>query len=413
MEKILLNSDMMDISLFAVKSIKQYYKPTSELLSMMEIFSGMVNHFIRIGLDNNTSTLKKLSMLSYHQLQEYPILSYYKLNAISQACGRLSQMKRSIKKGQKPKSPFVSRPYLVSCYGLKINGMLLSIPIGDRKFVNILLNNHTVQKLSEQDIKARSFTITPDSLSISVRKDVEQIIPENVIGIDRNLRNITISTQTENIMYKTTKLLSIKENTSHVIASLKRFDVRVKKHFQQRMGNRRSRRIQQHLHIISKDIVKRAVESKSMIVLEDLKGIRKLYRKGNGQGNKYRRKLNSWSFYELQRQIQYKSEWEGITVRFVDTKRTSKLCPRCGDLLQEDRLNRRKLLCINCKKSMNRDVVASLNISYKGLARFTNPRGLPSEAVKRNVDEPLILRVDGSQLALQPKREQNRIAEIV
>lgn len=134
-------------------------------------------------------------------------------------------------------------------------------------------------------------------------------------------------------MYKTNKLLSIKENTSHVLSSFKRFDVRVKRHFQQRLGNRRSRRVQQCLHKISKDIIQRAKESKSMIVLEDLKGIRKLYRKGNGQGNKYRRKLNSWSFYELQRQITYKAEWEGIPVRFVDPKRTSQLCPICGGRL--------------------------------------------------------------------------------
>ncbi|MDE1832087.1 IS200/IS605 family accessory protein TnpB-related protein [Candidatus Nitrosotalea okcheonensis] len=137
-------------------------------------------------------------------------------------------------------------------------------------------------------------------------------------------------------MYKTNKLLSIKENTSHVISSFKRFDVRVKRHFQQRLGNRHSRRIQQHLHKISKDIIQRAKQSKSMIVLEDIKGIRKLYRKGNGQGNQYRRKLNSWSFYELQRQIKYKAEWEGIQVQFIDPKRTSQLCPVCGGKLQEE-----------------------------------------------------------------------------
>ena len=358
-----------------IKAIRQNYLPNSEQLQMMEIFRQMVNHCIRIGLENNCSTLKKLSLLSYHQLKDYHIQSKYKLTAISQACGRLSLMKREIKKGKKPKSPFVQKPHLVSCYGFKVNGMLLSFPIGDKRCINILLNSHTASRLSEKGIKPRSFTITPNSLSISIRKDVKEIIPLNTIGIDRNLRNVTISTPSQNIMYKTNKLLSIKENTSHVIASFKRFDVRVKKRFQKRLGNRRTRRVQQYLHIISKDIVKRAVETSSMIVLEDLKGIRKLYRKGNGQGNKYRRKLNSWSFYELQRQIQYKSAWEGIPVRFVNPKRTSQLCPICGDRLQEDKFNRRKLLCNNCKKSMNRDVVASLNISYKGWLRFIHPRG--------------------------------------
>ncbi|MEX0764305.1 MAG: transposase [Nitrosopumilaceae archaeon] len=389
----------------AIKSVKQSYTPNQELLELMQVFKKMVNHCIKIGLENNTSTLKKLSSLSYHELKEYHVLSSYKLNAISQACGRLSQMKRSIKKGLKPKSPFVKKPYLTNCYGFKLNGMLLTVPFKYHQPINIVLNEHTQNILSNPALKVRSFTLTAFNISICISKEITELECTKTVGIDRNLRNITTSNDDGIIMYKTNKLLSIKENTMHVISSFRRNDRRVKNNFYTQKKNRRTRRIQQHLHIISKDIVERAKKSKSMIVFEDLKGIRKLYRKGNGQGNKYRRKLNSWSFYELQRQVQYKSAWEGIPVRFVDPKRTSQLCPICGKKCQEDRFHSRSLWCINCKKSMDRDVVASLNISYKGWARFIHPGGLPDDTMKRNVDnlQPLILRVDGSKLSPQPK----------
>ena len=308
---------------------------------MMQTFQEIVNFCIKIGIEENITTLKKFSSLHYKDLQCFNIQSKYKLTAMSQAMGRLAQRKKDIKKGRIPKEPFVKRPYLVSCYGLKINGMIFSFSISNRDKFLVPLNDYVISKIS--NLEPRSFTITPNSISISVRKEVKEIIPENIIGIDRNLRNVTISNGSQSIMYKTNKLLSIKENTSHVISSFKRFDVRMKKSFQHRLGNRRSRRIRQHLHKISKDIVNRAVESQSMIVFEDLKGIRKLYRKGNGQGNKYRRRLNSWSFYELQRQVTYKAEWEGIPVLFVDPKGTSKLCPICGDRLQEDKFQLRKL----------------------------------------------------------------------
>ena len=363
----------------AVKSIKQSFSANQDLQQLMKTFKDMVNCCIRIGLDNNCSTLKRLSLLSYHELEQYDVLSYYKLNAISQACGRLAQMKRDIRKGMRPKSPYVRKPYLVSCYGFKINGTLLSIPVSKRNYANVLLNDHTISKLKEG--KPRSFTIRENSLSICIRKEISEIKPESVIGIDRNLRNVTISTLSENIMYRTNKLLSIKENTMYVISSLKRNDHRIRKRFYQKLGNRRTRRVNQFLHKISKDIVSRAVQSKAMIVFEDLKGIRKLYRKGNGQGNKYRRKLNGWSFYELQRQVEYKARWEGIPVRYVNPRRTSMLCPICGGRLQEDRQNRRKLLCINCSKVMDRDVVASMNVAYKGWARFIHPRGDTGEAM--------------------------------
>ncbi|MDE1729148.1 MAG: hypothetical protein KGH81_08240, partial [Thaumarchaeota archaeon] len=60
-------------------------------------------------------------------MDKYQIQSKYKLTAMSQAMGRLAQRKRDIKKGRNPKSPYIKKPHLVSCYGFKINGMLLSI----------------------------------------------------------------------------------------------------------------------------------------------------------------------------------------------------------------------------------------------------------------------------------------------
>ncbi|MGQ0771610.1 MAG: hypothetical protein ACT4NT_02395, partial [Nitrososphaerota archaeon] len=186
-----------------VKSIRQRYKPNSEQIRMMEIFRQMVNESIRIGLENNCITMKKLSSLSYHKLENYDILSYYKLNAISQAAGRLSQMKQSIKRGIKTKSPYVRKPYLVNCYGFKINGCLLSIPFKPRQSINILLNEHTQKILADQTLKVRSFGMSESGISLCIQKQVEQIKCENVIGIDRNLRNITVGNNDKVVFFKT------------------------------------------------------------------------------------------------------------------------------------------------------------------------------------------------------------------
>jgi len=403
--RFLNNSTSFCNSLKAIKSVKQSYTPNSELQSMMEIFRQMVNYCIRIGLEDNVSTLKKLSMLSYHQLKQYDILSSYKLNAISQACGRLSQMKQSIKRSRKTKSPFVRKLYLVNCYGFKVNGCLLSIPYKRNQHINILLNSHTTEVLSDPALKVRSFSITLNGFSMSVSKEVDEIECTNTVGVDRNLRNVTVGNWQQVAFYKTSKLLSIKENTSHVMSAFRRNDARIRRRLASKLGNRRANRIRQFIHKISKDIVQNAKKTRSMIIFEDLKGVRKLYRKGNGQGRKYRRKLNSWSFFELQRQVQYKASWEGIPVRFVNPRRTSILCPRCGKRTQESREHRRKLWCINCMRLMDRDVVASLNIAYKGWTRFIYPRGGTGEAMvpEPGSCQPAIRIVDVPKL-LQPKR---------
>jgi len=58
---------------------------------------------------------------------------------------------------------------------------------------------------------------------------------------------------------------------------------------------------------VTKRIVGLAVEQRTAIVLENITGIRSLYRRGNGQGRKYRGRVNSWNFGEVQRQIEYEA----------------------------------------------------------------------------------------------------------
>ncbi len=366
---------------------------------MMETFTDMVNHCVKIGLDNNCSTMERLSLLSYQKLAKYDIMSYYKLNAISQATGRLRQRKQSIRRGIKTKSPFVKKPYLVNCYGFKINGCLLSIPYRPLHPVHILLNEHTQKILEDKTLKVDSFSMSQNGLGLCISKEVKPINPQNVIGIDRNLRNVTVGNDDKVVFYKTNKLLSIKENTIHARAGFKRNDYRMKGKFFQKFKARMQHRTKKLIHKISKQIVEKAKQNKSAIVFENLKGIRKLYKKGNGQGNKYRRKLNSWPYYELQHQVEYKAAWEGVPVWFADPRCTSKLCPICGKRIQVDRQNRRKVWCNNCMKCMDRDVVASLNIAYKGWARFTHPRGDTNEAcsgddIKTRMQEPKLSNYD-------------------
>ena len=88
----------MDSLLLAVKSIRQSCS-AEPLLPLMETFRRMVNDCIRIGLENDASTLKRLSKLCYSELARYDIISYYKLHAISKAAGILANRKQSIKRG--------------------------------------------------------------------------------------------------------------------------------------------------------------------------------------------------------------------------------------------------------------------------------------------------------------------------
>ena len=78
-------------------------------------------------------------------------------------------------------------------------------------------------------------------------------------------------------------------------------------------GRRERNRTSQKTHVVSKTIVRHAKEYRLGIAMENLKGIRKLYRKENGQGKFFHGRMNTWQFYEVQRQVEYKASVGGNT----------------------------------------------------------------------------------------------------
>jgi len=353
----------------AFKAARQNYQPTDRLLRLLETFRGMVNDCIAIGLTNDAWTLKRLSSLAYRQLNCYDCLSYYKLCAISRAAGILASRRKSFKRGVTPRSPYSLRPQLVSCYGFKIKNDRLSVPVGKHTYEEIRLNPHTLNVLTDQQVKVRSFLLTPNSLSITIAKEVATRPVVGTIGVDRNLSNLTYGNLERVVQYDLSKTTSITQTTRSIVSSFHRNDTRIRRHIAGKYGKRRRNRTLQLLHHTTKRIVRDAAQYSEAIVLERIDGIRKLYRKGNGQGRKYRGRMNGWSFGEAQRQIQYKAAWEGTPVVKVNPRGTSNRCAKCGEILQlaqlSDTKHRRCLWCNKCQRWIDRDVNAAINLSLR------------------------------------------------
>jgi putative transposase len=217
------------------------------------------------------------------------------------------------------------------------------------------------------------------------------------------------------------KTVEITQNTKSIIRSFKRPDVRIREKLAAKYGRRRSNRTKYLLHCVSKRIVQQAKTHNQVIVFEEISGLRGLYRKGSGHGRAFRAMMNSFPFYEIKRQTEYKGAWEKvpiITLTKGETMGTTMDCPRCGERLQlpirGDHEHYRLLWCEVCKGWRDRDLVAVLNISRRGWLRFDHSKGEADEAVKRNPrmessswPEPVILRVDVSKLCRGQQTQQN------
>src|SRR5881628_1152779 len=286
-------------SLLAVKSVWQHYAPTRDVLGLLEVFRRMVNESIRIGLANNLSSLRRLSLLSYNELAQYDSPSCYKLCAISRAAGILAARKKSLRRGFTSRTPYAVRQQLVSCYGFKTKNGRLEIPIARGKRLSIPLTKHTLDTISQPGVEVRSFTLTRNRLSLCIARDVVPVECTSTVGVDRNLRNLTVGNDQETRRYDLTRL-RIASTTMRIVASFKRDDARIRRVIASKYGERRTTRTGHLLHTATKTIVAVAVQRREAIVLEDIRGIRALYRRGNGQGRKYRGRMNGWGFGEAQ-----------------------------------------------------------------------------------------------------------------
>jgi len=361
----------------AVKSVWQNYISSSEVLGLLELFRRMVNESLRIGLANDVSSLRRLSLLSYNELAQHDSPSYYKLCAISRAAGILAARKKSIRRGYATKTPYSFRQQLVSCYGFKIRSGALRFPVSRGKRFCIPLTKHVLEVISQPGVEVRSFTLTQNRLSLCIARDAPTVNRASTVGVDRNLRNLTVGNDQETSRYDLSKCVRVANTTARIVASFTRDDDRIRTGIASMYGKRRTSRVGHLLHTATKTIVALAVQRREAIVLENIEGIRSLYRKGNGQGRKYRGRMNSWSFGEAQRQIEYKARWVGLSVIRLsrrETRAASITCPRCGERLQSDKRLTRKLWCGKCRVVMDRDMVAAVNLARRGRVRFARSR---------------------------------------
>ena len=373
----------------------------------------------------------------YRTLKGIELPSCYKVASITRACAVVKSREKSERRGVRVSHPRPLRPVvcIISGFFITMKGRLL-IPLRRDRYFDIQLNHYALEKLADK--KARSLTITPDSLSLCYSEDVNPVPVRRVYGVDRNEKNISFGDREKVTLVEMKKIVKVRQTTREIVASFKRNDVRVRRNLARKYWRRADHRGDQLLHAAANYIVDVAAEDGAALAIEDLTGIRRLYSRGNRQGPDYRFRLNSWPHWKAKKMIEYKAAWRGLTtipLTRSETYGSSSRCSTCGEKLRsparDDVVHKRMLWCQACSKWIDRDVNAPLNLSTRGRSRFdrslpfrsepqeevetrsqqatasSNPvgkeEGLAGEAVTGNGTTTLILRVDASKLT--PRRE--------
>jgi len=187
--------------------------------------------------------------------------------------------------------------------------------------------------------------------------------PTDVLGVDLGIVNIATDSTGETFSGDAVEANRVKYATRRAV--LQSVGTKSAKRRLVKIRRKESNFKRNTNHVISKRLVGKAKASRSAIVLENLKGIRK----GTTVRRSQRAKFSSWAFFQLRSFIEYKAKLAGVLVMLVDPRNTSRTCPKCGHCEKGNRKSQSEFACKHCGYSANADFVAAVNIRSKGLVK--------------------------------------------
>ncbi len=165
----------------------------------------------------------------YHKLRlDSQFHSTYVYGALECAASKLKLYKK-LKKKPNAKRPYVSKNHLIlNNQSYKLEQNIIRIPVRREKYVFIRLARYVCERIN--NTKLGNVTITDDRIVISYSKYIPEQKPNNFIGIDRNLDNVTTWDSKRNwIVHDLSKAQKIITSYGMIKSKFKRNDSRIRK----------------------------------------------------------------------------------------------------------------------------------------------------------------------------------------
>ena len=211
-------------------------------------------------------------------------------------------------------------------------------------------------------------------VNIHLCKDGERYIPQvngNTIGIDVNCKHNLFSLSDETTYDYDRKLVNDFCNLSLEIDKLKKQnkEYEIGKRKRQKLDTLKSKMVKSEQQLIAN--MCKALQSQGVghIVMEDLNnGFGKCYVKDKDNVDiNYNRKVKFLGLSSLKQEVEHIARKYDIAVSTVHASYTSKMCPMCGCIEDENRPNQETFECIECGHKDNADFNAAKNIKNRVL----------------------------------------------
>ncbi|OQX93188.1 MAG: hypothetical protein B6I17_03885, partial [Tenericutes bacterium 4572_104] len=275
--------------------------PISDLLPTFKNYTDSYNYVCTTGWNDNDFNQVSLHHKTYQTTKQFlpsqlAISSRMKASETLKICLR---RKRKNKKVRKPSSKLCSIRLDKNSFNIWFNKNLISIlTVDGRKKYEINIPEYFQQYITWRRGSADLFIRRNQVfLNITFNKEIEDPQPVDIpyiIGVDRGIINIAVSSN--NKFYKGDKVQRVCNKYNYLRGKLQSCGSKSAKRHLKRLSKKENRFRRDVNHCISKEIVN-SLQSNSIIVLEDLKYIRKRTKSWSKDLN---RKLNTWPFSQLE-----------------------------------------------------------------------------------------------------------------
>jgi len=329
------------------------------LREVMHQFNAACNYVADVAFRMHTANKIKLQPYVYKDIREkFGISSQMAVRAISKACEAYKR-DRTIKPSFDPNGAVIYDQRIMSWKGLDQVSLLT---LGGRIKLPIKICDYYAPRMDR--IRGQADLIFRNNefyLCVVVEvPEPPKIIPKDVIGVDLGIKNIAVDSTGET--FSGEKIDNTRTKIDNLKADLQSCGTDSAKKHLKKLSGHEARFKRDTNHCISKKLVMKAIDTSSLIALEDLSGIRE---RTTVRTKAQRHRHSSWSFDQLRQFIEYKAAIAGVPVIYIDPAYTSQECPICHHISRFNRPTRDHFCCVCCDFSDPADTVAAKNIAAR------------------------------------------------
>ncbi len=275
-------------------------------------------------------------------------------------------------------------------------GNKLTIPVKYSKHYHGLMSEY---KKPTPDVEYLITFTDRGKIKVNISKDGKRFIPENKVnycGIDVNVKHNLFSLSDNsnfdydrNLLSKLTSELSVidnlKKNKNYVVGKKKQRKVDSIRNKVQKSNEQVCSNVCKYLNLIGLD----------HIVMEDLdNSFGKSFVNDKNSGLNFNRITKELNLSSLKQMMEHIARNYDISVSTVHASYTSKMCPICGCIEDENRKNQETFECIECSHKDNADHNASTNIRNRVSTTVLRTNLLKQNKLGNGTYEPKVLKRD-------------------